>query len=239
MRELRFAGVPISLTDPHLLEVKKYIRFIAADLRLRVIDEAKQKPIALMIDIATKNRLSILGISIQYISEDHLPKTVPIGIKELIDFNTERNLAKVVTDTLAEYGLSMAQVITCTTDNGSNMLKMLDEFDVFTSDISTENTNIEIESDQTIEESNDQELMDDINIREVLQDPISDDDALDLIFVESSLFEDILEEMVSELQHQNGSQIFSVDSIRCAAHTLQLAVRDASDKISPNIKNVI
>lgn len=154
----------------------------------------------------------------------------------MIDFNTGRNLAKVVTDTLAEYGLSMAQVITCTTDNGSNMLKMLDEFDVFTSDISTENTNIEIESDQTIEESNDQGLMDDINIREV---PISDDDALDLIFDESSLFEDILEEMVNELQHQNDSQIFSVDSIRCAAYTLQLAVRDALDKISPNIKNVI
>lgn len=192
-----------------------------------------------MIDIATKNQLSKIGISIQYISDDHQLKTIPIAIKELIDYNTGGNLAKVVSDALKKYGLSIAQVITCTTDNGSNMIKMIDEFDVFTSDISTENANTEIESEQTDEEDSDQILIDDINIREVLREPISDDDALDLIFDESSLFEDMLDEMVNELQHQHGNQIFTAESIRCAAHTLQLAVKDALDKIGPNIKNVI
>lgn len=236
LRQLHLAGCGINLNDPHLLEVKTYIHNIASELRQKIKEEVKGKPVALMIDIATKNRRSVLGISIQYVFQG-LPKIVPIGIKELVEESTGKNLAKTVAGTLAQYELNMGQVITCTTDNGSNMLTMTEELDYITKSSTTiANNNIE---PMNVEDEN-SGLMDDLNIIDVLDEPeMSDDAVLDVIFDENSLYEEMLDEIVEELRVQHGNQTFYVESIRCAAHTLQLAVKDALERINPNIRNVI
>lgn len=77
VEQLELAGCPINLTDPHLLEVKSYAESIASEFKQKVKEEVKGKPISLMIDIATKNHRSILGVSIQYIWHRH-PKVVTI-----------------------------------------------------------------------------------------------------------------------------------------------------------------
>lgn len=231
---LKLAGCPINLTDPHLYEVKEHIHYAASEFRAKVKNEAKQKPIALMIDIATKNGRSILGISIQYIC-NHEPKTVSIGIKELKEESTGKNLAKMVAETLAQYEISMAQVLTCTTDNGSNMLTMTDELDNFTNEFNANEIHGNV-ADGANDEAN---YTDDINITQILQQPDDDEAILDEIFDENALYKEMLNELVEELRLRHNSQIFSVDSIRCAAHTLQLAVKDALDAVHCNTKNVI
>lgn len=139
----------------------------------------------------------------------------------------------------------MSQVLTSTTDNGSNMLTMSTELDNIAGEIAAatnieiEPTNIESNTDvYTVDAEN--QLIDDLQIIDLLDEPeISEDAELDNIFDVDSLYEVMLDETMGESRDRHELQTFYVESIRCAAHTLQLAIKDALDNIDPNVKNVI
>lgn len=76
-----------------------------------------------MVDAAKRNGRAIFGISIQYKYE----AVVTIGMCELKDSYTADYLADVLVAVLAKYGITLAQVLSITTDNGANMIAMVKE----------------------------------------------------------------------------------------------------------------
>lgn len=68
---------------------------------------------------------------------------------------------------------------------------------------------------------------------------LNDDDALNILLDDNIVYDHILEGLITNLQNQAGNFSLSVISIKCAAHTLQLAVKDALLLLAEEDRNVI
>lgn len=122
--ELASAGRKVNLTDPHLTEVKEYLLDISQKVRQMIRCEVKDRPLSLMIDIVSKRGRSLLGFSLQYIINGKL-KTRSIGMSLLKSSHTAVYLAKLILERLHDLNIALCQILTITTDNGANMLKMV------------------------------------------------------------------------------------------------------------------
>lgn len=81
LKELEKAGQAINLTDPHLNEVKEMLHKTAKSVQKKNCEELHNRPFSLMVDITTKRRRSILGISAQFLV-DGKHKIRSIGMLE-------------------------------------------------------------------------------------------------------------------------------------------------------------
>lgn len=246
LAELIQAGRGVNLTDPHLYEVKEMLHQTATNVRHKISQELKDRPFSLMVDITTKRRRSILGISSQFILKGkHVIRS--LGMLELDESHTGQYLAKVICSLLLEYGVKLQQVIAITTDNGANVVKMVQ--DVTTQMVSIERTHqtssrLECEKDV---DSYDAEI--EIYLRNVPD--YTDDQALDILFedvdsedeIDDDVFaenEALLNAMVSSLQNPNDCNFTGlVKGVRCGVHTLQLGIHDGLSKLSRANQNVI
>lgn len=68
---------------------------------------------------------------------------------------------------------------------------------------------------------------------------VTDADALAIVFDEAELYGNMIDHVVTEIQEENSNQYFFAHSIKCAAHTLQLAVKDALNDIDDEDAEVI
>lgn len=93
-------------------------------LKNKIKEDIKDKIISLKFDIASKHNKSILGINIQFIKDDQL-KIVTIGMRELEKSHTSEYICTVLMETLEEFGISISQIYSITTDNGANMIKSI------------------------------------------------------------------------------------------------------------------
>lgn len=84
------------------------------------MDELNGRLLMLKIDRATCRDHSVLGINVQYASEECIVLRT-LAVREL----TERHLGtySVVLEVLAEYKVSLKQVYSVTANNGANMQK--------------------------------------------------------------------------------------------------------------------
>lgn len=165
---------------------------------------------SLKCDIATRNNRSFLGVNVQFIADLQL-QIRTLAIKVLEDRHTSENLRTVMKNFLKDYNFPLKGVYSCTTDNGSNMVKLvkilseeqcnenisdheaiLDEDEI---DASQENEVSDTENDDTDLEYN------------VL--PESDDEA--------TLLEGVIDNNENAL----------LECVRCGAHSLQLCACDA------------
>lgn len=80
--------------------------------------------ISLKCDIATRNCKSFLGINAHFIADLQLQLRT-LATKVLEDKHTIEYLRTIMKDVLKEYGFSLQNVYSCTTDNGSNMVKLV------------------------------------------------------------------------------------------------------------------
>jgi hypothetical protein len=81
-----------------------------------------------MVDIASKNHKSLLGISIQYVLNDVIVVR-SIGMVQLNSSHTARYILQAMNNCLNLYGITHQQVISITTDNAANMILMTKLFD--------------------------------------------------------------------------------------------------------------
>lgn len=244
LKELEEAGQAINLKDPHLTEVKEMLHKTAKSVQQKIREELHNRPFSLMVDITTKRRRSILGISAQFLV-DGKHKIRSIGMVELKESHTGEYLARVICELLSKYGVKPQQVVSITTDNGANVVKMIRDMasemvvlenacqdqlaceqeavmDVFDAEIANY---LETVPDYTDLEA--------LNI--IFEQTDSDDETDDVVIEEQ---ENLLNAMVANLQVQNGP-IWEVQGIRCAAHTLQLCIKFALKNISTADKNII
>ena len=244
LNELQAAGQGVNLKDPHFPEVKQMLHETAESIRRKISAELENRLFCLMVDITTKRRRSILGVSVQFI-DNGKHKIRSIGMLELNESHTGEYLAKVICSLLSEYGLKPQQVIAITTDNGANVVKMVRDITAQIISMESRNQNaVHNECDEDIDSC-------DYEIESYLQNvpDITDEQALELLFDcvdsedeinENDILENgaLLNEMITNWQNPDGN-ICTVNGVRCAVHTLQLGIHDGTSKLSKANRNVI
>lgn len=124
MHELKVNNCAPNLKDEHLIEVKSQIPTIADKIRRKMCVEFQHRMLSLMTDIGSRNDTSFLGVSVQYLENGkHITRS--LGIMEIKKEKTAENIKIFIADSLKRYSIDMAQISAITTDNGSNMTKMV------------------------------------------------------------------------------------------------------------------
>lgn len=201
-----------------------------------------------MADTATRYDLSILGVSIQYMHEGQL-KIRTIGMKNLTEPQTALHLKDVILDRLQMYGINKHQLISFTTDNANSMTAMVN---LMNDHPATDIGVVDNDDDESGDDEHDEDD-DDIEHDSKLAEEPSSNSPFDMItpgvdgvqeFSGASESEsddeerhnevdDILNEnreldqLLKELQRCFSADTMNINGIRCAAHTIQLAVQDA------------
>lgn len=248
LREFQLAGCGLNLSDRNVYEIKAKIHKTASEIREKIASEAKNKVIALMVDSATRNNRSIFGINIQYRHNGKL-RLATIAMYELKKAHTAKYLGDVVIEVLEKYGLSLEQVLTFTTDNGSNMVAVAKDLEkrLFEQNAEMqENALIDVPSNSAsnrtdgIDYNCDEFEMDtDEDIQQFLSEIDENEAALDILLQDSMSYEQLLDKVLSDLRKNTGNKNVFLSSIRCAAHTLQLAVWDSLGQLKRSDENLI
>lgn len=257
LSELKSAGRELNLKDPHLNEVKEELKQVAHKIREKISAEVKDRAISLLVDIVTKRSRAFFGISIQYII-DNTVKVHSIGAIELEESHTGLYLANIIVERLKELNIQLKQIITISTDNGANVLKMIRDVE---SHLQTEmkepttpskisqNVNsvprniIDFASEEATEKE----------IEAILaEEELTDDEALDIIFNEANADNDepsdaelqanenLLVAVKSKLASDYGLDVvWDVTGVNCAEHTLQLGINDAIKATGTENRNLI
>lgn len=250
LQEFQLAGCALNLTDHHVYEIKEKVLDIASNIKQQIKMEMKEKIISVMVDGATRNGRSIFGINAQYKINGCL-KVVTLSMCELKQAHTADYLSNMLQQVLSEYEVDLSQVISITTDNGSNMLamvknlenKLFEDSDAQVEEEEEENSEI---ADSSVNLKNDAKMQifpDDeteSEIQKVLDaKEFTDDDALNMLFDDSSVYEELVEKLVVDMRKRSGNHHLFMASIKCAAHTLQLAVNDALKMLGKTDSNII
>lgn len=111
-------GTQLQITTP---QVKEHMHSISDDIKKKIMEETNKKLISLQLDICTKNNRAILGINIQYVKNSKIVLRT-LKMVTLTERHTGKNLAIIVKDALAEFGISLLQLYSVTTDNGPNVV---------------------------------------------------------------------------------------------------------------------
>lgn len=240
--ELREAGCPISIAHANLMEVKSHLKETAQEIQYEIKKETQNRPLSLLVDIVTRQGRSICGFSVQYVLNGE-QKTRSIGMVELLHAHTGVYIAEVIVARLKEFGIELKQIITITTDNGSNVLKMVRDInDHLQNEIQRANQ----QASDVQNETNEPQVLNqdtDALIEELLsnENEITDDDAYEKLFEEVDFnrdFSTLLSAMTAEIS-SFGPEIWDITGMHCAEHTLQLAVKDSLLKLPKPYKNVI
>lgn len=260
---LKKVGRELNMHDPHLIEVKDGIKNVAIKVRQKISCEVKNRCISLLVDIVTKRGRSIFGVSIQYMFAGEV-KTRSIGMIELHESHTGVYLAQVILSRLNELSIDLKQIISITTDNGSNVLKMVRDMETYLKEKVTEAqpppTPVKQSQNSDVNHSlvlDDDEIEREIEAVLASDESITDDDYLGIIFDEAirdeyteeegeptendiRANENLLAAIQLNMANNHGLDVlWEVKGINCAAHTLQLAIGDAIDASSKKCRNVI
>lgn len=157
--ELRKHNCGINMDDEHFTEIKDYIESVATKIKNKIIMETKDKLLSIMVDIARKNDRSFLGINVQYTMNGAVELKL-LGMIELKEAHTALYIKQVITCCLMLYGISIDQIVSITTDNGANMLAMINLFNADVNDnddasgaLEEVNPNYENENNSTVNEN--------------------------------------------------------------------------------------
>lgn len=246
LNAFQLAGCSFNLSDHHVYEVKEKVMEIAGNIKQLIKMEVKGKIISVMVDGATRNGRSIFGINIQYKINGEL-RLVTLAMRDLNRAHKADYLANTMQDVLAEYDINLSQVISITTDNGSNMLAMVKDLEnrLFEDSAPQDENNNQKTLPATVKRGNEsQHCSDDQTEDEIEQillneKAFTDDDALDALLDGSSVYEELLEKLVVDMRKRSGNHHLFMASIKCAAHTLQLAVNDALKQLGRADSNII
>lgn len=217
--ELAAAGHGDGLTKTNRRKtVSKHILHQASIIEEIIKAEVNDKFVAVMIDAASKNGKSFLGMTIQFI-DDGVFKIRSLGIIESLHSHTAKNLMAAMLVRLKYFGIEERQIISITTDNERSMLAMVKQINK--KDEETNGANFEFEGDTDQIPDN------------LFESDEHDDPVLDALLDDSVEFMELIKECLDDF----AIRTTNIYGIRCAAHTLQLAIRDTL--LATNCKTLI
>lgn len=248
LRKFAEAGIPLNLSDPNLTVVKDNIHKAAERIRSKIKNEMKGRFLSLMADGVTKRNRSFLGIGVQYVQNGSL-KIRSLGLEKLDEAHTGKYLSDVIKKCVNEFGCDMRQAIGVTTDNASNITKMVRDL----SNSACEQVgSVENPVEMNSNDATDQHLEVEINIgqdNQIVKDAQIDEflrrlarlecEELDLLLNDDDEDDDSeLDLPELNIQLASSRPIF-INQVNCASHTLQLVVKDGLDALPQEHKNVI
>lgn len=240
LEKLTLAGQGSGLATRGSPAVKKHIDYLATEIVERIKLEVKGKFVSVLVDGATRYRRSILGIYIQFMFNSSIVVR-SIGMVNLISSHTGENLANIVRERLASVGVKTSQVIAVTTDNGSNMKSMIErlndddeEEEVGSTHETDTAADAQTETNESAEsaefefsptrdyQAEFEEMKKNLAITNMINDDEhgseTDEDP------EPTGYSQRIDTILEEINRIIAEKPFQIHSIRCAAHTLQLAV---------------
>lgn len=188
------------------------LRNVAGQIKTVIAESLKGKLICLKVDTATRMDREFLGVNVQY-PDNKVIQVRTLDVLELHDRHTAEYLADQIQNVLAPFGITLQHLLCVTTDNASNMIATVNRLkkfqDLF---LIEEQDQIDADGNSSLLEENDSASDDD-------DDP--NDEA-------GTSAED--EEAISKRCEFSSERFNAVEGIlqgiRCAEHTLQLAVTD-------------
>lgn len=224
---------------PKQLAVKEHIVYLRSQIIEQIKSEVSGKFLSLMVDTATKFRRSIMGISLQFLQGSSIIIR-SIGMVHLTQSHTAAYLAEQLLDRLKLFDIKIAQIIAITADNARNMTAMINLMnDIFDEECNTDESSSDDEIDanendhniDNVQENDEYGILDvsgssDVNtlINNALEELELDADNMPPSPIQQTID---LDDLVHNLEEIFTQKTLNINGIRCAAHTLQLAVMDA------------
>lgn len=242
------AGIPLDLKHGHQPAVHSHLNESANQVRDAIKDAVKYQPLSIQIDIGTRLGCSILAIDAQFYANKNF-NLVNIGMIELKKSHTSQNLSVVYRDCLKKYEISKQQVMSISGDNGRNVQKFIEiekvdaqsqvarrlHFDT-PANLNAPNVRNAAVIDQEIENVlNSEEMSDDDDVANILQ--IFEECGID--YNEENGYDQLLNDTITAITKEHGQELFNMSGISCAAHTLQLLVKDGIKELKKETSNII
>ncbi|XP_041985081.1 zinc finger BED domain-containing protein 4-like [Aricia agestis] len=177
-------------------KIKTLIAEKANTIKEKIVTEVAQTLISVKMDSATCMDRQFVGINIQYIKNSKIVVR-NLAIKEIFCSQTSENLKCTLLEVLADFRIDLYNIYSLTTDNGANYLKI------------SKLLNEEINNDNETGTENDGDEDEDELVYH------SDDYAYSLEHFNATFLNDNEQERMVEIRQ-----------IACAAHTLQLCIKD-------------
>lgn len=242
LRVLAENGRPFVVDVNNFAELKEYIKKTGKEILAKIQSESKHKLVSIMTDIGSKNDRAILGTYIRYNTNNKVV-TRNIGMTAINNRHKSPMLKQMITDQMSKVGVSSKQLITFTSDNANNMIATANLLDAAANLTTVQAENDENEIDEEDEDdygdddndghdgerrrqqfsNNGNVTIDEVNaiVREIERHEEIDENL-------EALLDDngIEDESERYLEEQFAGQTLNIHRIPCAAHTLQLAVKD-------------
>lgn len=103
--------------------IKEKLREKYEQVKSEIHAEITKKPIAVMLDLATKHNRSILGVNIRYHSSNGFV-TRTIAMEPLTNSHTAQNIHHVLRQSLDDFGIVPIQIFAYVTDNAGNVVNV-------------------------------------------------------------------------------------------------------------------
>lgn len=215
---LQMKGVDLSINKN---TIKKHIANRTNEVKKIISSETKNKMVSLMIDIASRYNRSVLGVTIAYMHGGEIcVRTISMHV--LKASHTGAHIRDLLKNILADYGIRLAQIVSITTDNGSNMLKAIALLDNLYQNKKASNIDQTTQNQPGQSESTGNEDEDEYYINTDIFD--------------EEYYRNLLSEVESEFETTCSSDL--IHGIPCAAHCIDLVVSHAVDT-SPEIVRLL
>lgn len=226
--------------------VLEHISYLSSEIISAIKMEIKNGLLSIMVDIGSRNGRDILGISTQYMRDGRIIIR-SLGMILLNVAHTALNIKNEILACLKIFDIKPSQVVSITSDNASNMLAMIKSFNRELDDNSDESGS----GDTTEQEDSDlaeNDFLLDAN-HDVFLYGVSEDEVEKVVDEYHALHSlndadieaerrnaeanEILEEtshylnLLKDLQNEFVLHTLNTSGIKCAAHTLQLAIKSS------------
>lgn len=177
-------------------------------IRNRIKSELKDKTVSVMFDVCTISTLSTFGVNVTYL-ENSKVVCRSLGIIKIEERHTAVNLADMLFDLLAKFGIKLEKVFSITTDTARNAT----------------NTSQVLNTIMTIDEEKSSDIIFDIEPDDDLDFGIDIENEIELQkIIDEANSLTILAQETAKTFHRENSSIQLINQINCAAHVVQLAV---------------
>lgn len=190
-------------------QVKERIKRRTEEIKEHIRNEVKGKPVAVQLDIASRYNRSVLGVNISYAMDGEI-KIRTLAMKAIRVSHTASNIKIFTNEVLSDYGIGLYQIISVTTDNGTNVVKSIDLLEDALRDSLSE-------GQQTDSECGQQSDSDDGNVL----DALDEQHYMDIMNLVRSSFNECHTHLIS--------------GVSCACHTLHLVIMHAMEKTDSDI----
>lgn len=192
--------------------------------------------LCLKYDLATRNGHHVLGVCVQFVNEKWEQEICHLAMKEVKGSATKAAIQRLIGEVLAEYEVAEENIYSASTDGAGNVIGCsANILTAFQSTLSPEETTFVEEQENLfqLEQIDDADDMDGLEDRMNASMSLNDSDLLDRTLTLSDTEEDTevvctpdpgpeaIEDIVNA-----ASKAYYVKPTWCAAHLIQLAVRD-------------